>query len=367
MNAQPGDAVVRLLDVTHRYASVTALDHASFAFPSGCVIGLIGPDGAGKSSLLSLIGGARLIQAGTIEVLGGSMADERHRTSVCPRIAYMPQGLGKNLYPDLSVRENIEFFARLFGQSKEERKQRITDLLVSRVSHRSGMSVLVATAYMEEAEHFDLLIAMDSGKILTAGPPTAIKAAQGARTIEEAFIALLPEALRKRRHLFQIPPRRRFDAESVIGARRLTRRFGDFTAVDDVSFTIERGEIFGLVGSNGCGKTTTMKMLTGLLPATAGEAQLFGRPVDASDMATRMRVGYMSQSFSLYTELTVRQNLELHARLFRLPTGKAQARILDLINRFGLHDYLNQLTTDLPLGIRRGCRWLSPLSTSLRC
>ena len=110
----------------------------------------------------------------------------------------------------------------------------------------------------------------------------------------------------------------------MIAARDLTRRFGDFTAVDRVSFTIERGEIFGFVGSNGCGKTTTMKMLTGLLPATEGEALLFGRPVDAGDMRSRMRVGYMSQSFSLYTELTVRQNLDLHARLFHLPRDKAR-------------------------------------------
>ena len=102
----------------------------------------------------------------------------------------------------------------------------------------------------------------------------------------------------------------------MITARALTRRFGDFTAVDRVSFTIESGEIFGFVGSNGCGKTTTMKMLTGLLAPSEGEALLFGQPLDASDINARRRVGYMSQSFSLYTELTVRQNLELHARLF---------------------------------------------------
>ena len=105
----------------------------------------------------------------------------------------------------------------------------------------------------------------------------------------------------------------------------LTCRFGDFTAVDHVSFTIERGEIFGFVGSNGCGKTTTMKMLTGLLPPTEGEALVFGRPLDASDLSARSRVGYMSQSFSLYTELTVRQNLDLHARLFHLPARRGES------------------------------------------
>src|SRR5690606_1489887 len=121
----------------------------------------------------------------------------------------------------------------------------------------------------------------------------------------------------------------------AIAARSLTRRFGDFVAVDRVSFSIERGEIFGFLGSNGCGKTTTMKMLTGLLPASEGEALLFGEPLDARNLDTRRRVGYMSQSFSLYDELSVRQNLELHARLFRLPREQIPARIEEILERFG--------------------------------
>ncbi len=136
-------------------------------------------------------------------------------------------------------------------------------------------------------------------------------------------------------------------------ARDLTRRFGDFTAVDRVSFTIERGEIFGFVGSNGCGKTTTMKMLTGLLPATSGEAALFGQPVDGTSTALRRRVGYMSQSFSLYTELTVRQNLVLHARLFHLPADAARQRIATLIQQFGLAEHVDTEASALPLGIRQ--------------
>jgi ribosome-dependent ATPase len=139
----------------------------------------------------------------------------------------------------------------------------------------------------------------------------------------------------------------------VIITRDLTCRFGDFTAVDRVNFTIERGEIFGFLGSNGCGKTTTMKMLTGLLPPTEGEALLFGQPSDAGDIEARNRVGYMSQSFSLYTELTVHQNLDLHARLFHLPPAKTKVRIDDLVARFGLAEYLDKPTLDLPLGIRQ--------------
>ena len=375
------------------------------------MVGLIGPDGVGKSTLLGIIAGARQNQSGSVTVLGGDISDTKHRASVCPLIAYMPQGLGKNLYPDLSVRENIEFFGRLFGQSRDERQWRIAELLnstglapfedrpakklsggmrqklglccslihdpdllildepttgvdplsrrqfwelIDRIrSRRSGMSVIVATAYMEEAERFDWLAAMDAGKILAIGSPAELKAGSGAATVEDAFIALLPEQQRGGHQRLQIPPHRIVDTEPVIVARSLTCRFGDFTAVDRVSFTIERGEIFGFVGSNGCGKTTTMKMLTGLLPPSEGEALLFGQPLDARDMSSRYRVGYMSQSFSLYTELTVQQNLDLHAHLFHLPVEKAKTRIAELVRRFGLEDYLDQRTLDLPLGIRQ--------------
>ncbi len=404
-------AVAWLENVTQRYGRVAALDDVTVALPAGCMVGLIGPDGVGKSSLLSIIAGARRLQSGRVVVLDGDMTDAAHRAAVCPRIAFMPQGLGKNLYPDLSVRENIEFFGRLFGQSRSERDWRIAELLQSTElapfadrpakklsggmrqklglccslihdpdllildepttgvdplsrrqfwelidrmrSRRAGMTVVVATAYMEEAERFDTLIAMNDGKVLAAGSPADLKAQTRAATVEEAFIALLPEDIRAGHTKLKVPPHRIVDAEPVITARDLTRRFGDFTAVDRVSFTIERGEIFGFVGSNGCGKTTTMKMLTGLLAPSEGEALLFGQPLDASDINSRRRVGYMSQSFSLYTELTVRQNLELHARLFHLPAGKARTRLRELVDRFGLEEYLEQRTSELPLGIRQ--------------
>jgi ribosome-dependent ATPase len=403
--------VARLDQVTQRYGRAVALDNVSLALPAGDMVGLIGPDGVGKSTLLSILAGARRIQSGRVDVLGGDMADVAHRRAVCARIAYMPQGLGKNLYPDLSVEENITFFARLFGQSRAERQWRIAELLestglapfadrqakklsggmrqklglccslihdpdliildepttgvdplsrrqfwelIDRIrSRRSGMSVVVATAYMEEAEHFDFLIAMNAGRILATGSPADLKARAHAATVEEAFVGLLPEELRAGHHKLEKPPRRFAGAEPVIVAHDLTCRFGDFTAVDRVNFTIGRGEIFGFVGSNGCGKTTTMKMLTGLLPPSEGEALLFGKPLDARDMAARLRVGYMSQSFSLYTELTVRQNLDLHARLFHIPPKRAKSRLQSLIEQFGLADFLNQRASDLPLGIRQ--------------
>jgi ribosome-dependent ATPase len=403
--------VVRLRSVRHRYGRTVALDDITLDVPAGCTVGLLGPDGVGKSTLLGLVAGAKRMQDGAIEVLGGNMTSARHRGRICPRIAFMPQGLGKNLYPDLSVRENIDFFGRLFGQGRAERAWRIAELiestgmapfvdrparklsggmrqklglccalihdpdllildepttgvdplsrrqfweLIARMrGRRPGMSVIVATAYMEEAEGFDWLIAMNDGRVLAEGSPQALKEKAGVSTIEESFIALLPESVKAGYHPLEIPPRTKYDHELVIVARDLTCRFDDFTAVDHASFDIGRGEIFGFLGSNGCGKTTTMKMLTGLLPASEGAATLFGRPVDAGDMLSRTRVGYMSQSFSLYTELTVRQNLDLHARLFHLPKAKARLRVEELIRRFGLAGHVGKLAADLPLGIRQ--------------
>ena len=216
------------------------------------------------------------------------------------------------------------------------------------------MSVIVATAYMEEAARFDWLVAMDSGKVLATGTPTDLLEQTGALNLDAAFIGLLPEKERADYREVVIPPRSfEHDEEIAIEAEHLTVRFGDFTAVDDVSFRISRGEIFGFLGSNGCGKTTTMKMLTGLLPPTKGKAMLFGREVEAGDLATRRRVGYMSQSFSLYSELTVRQNLELHARLFGLAPKRIAARIDEMLDRFDLRDVVDGAPTSLPLGVRQ--------------
>jgi len=414
MSTAPGgdEVAARLQAVGLRYGKVRALESVSLDIPAGCMAGLIGPDGVGKSSLLSLIAGARAVQSGRIEVLGGDIADAGHRDAVMPRIAYMPQGLGKNLYPTLSVFENIDFFGRLFGHDRAEREHRIADLttrtglapfldrpagklsggmkqklgLCCALIHdpdllildepttgvdplsrrqfwdliggiragRPGMSVLVATAYMEEAARFDWLAAMDSGRVLATGTPQELLASTGTQSLEAAFIALLPESARRGHEAVVIPPRDASTDDAVaIEARHLTMRFGDFVAVDDVSFRIGRGEIFGFLGSNGCGKTTTMKMLTGLLPASAGEAWLFGRKVDAGNIETRRRVGYMSQSFSLYTELTVRQNLELHARLFSVPNEEIANRAEEMAARFGLAAIMDALPEALPLGQRQ--------------
>ncbi len=408
--------VATLRGVRLRYGKKLALDGIDLDFPAGRMVGLIGPDGVGKSSLLSLVAGARAIQEGRVEALGGDMASRRHRGRVCPDIAYMPQGLGRNLYPTLSVEENLQFFARLFGHDAAERRRRIDELtratglhpflerpagklsggmrqklglccalihdprllildepttgvdplarrqfwdLIGRI--RAGqprMSVIVATAYMDEASRFDWLVAMDDGRVLATGTPAELLARTGADELEAAFIRLMPEEKRREHRAVRIPPLPEAGdgddgAGVAIEAQGLTMRFGDFTAVDHVSFRIRRGEIFGFLGSNGCGKTTTMKMLTGLLPPTEGQAWLFGHPVDARDLAVRKRVGYMSQSFSLYGELTVRQNLVLHARLFHVPAAQIEARVEEMLARFGLHDVRDALPAALPMGMRQ--------------
>ncbi len=401
----------RLTNVTLRYRKTVALDAVNLEIPAGRMVGLIGPDGVGKSSVLALISGSRRIQEGRVEVLGGDMADAGFRRATCPRIAYMPQGLGKNLYSTLSVFENTDFFGRLFGYGKEESKRRVFELLKSiglerfpnrpagklsggmkqklclccalihdpdllildepttgvdplsrrqfwelidriRVS-RPGMSVLVATAYMEEAAQFDWLVAMDAGHVLATGTPAELLARTGAKDLDAAFIALLPEEKRTGHKEIVIPPRPAGDHEVIIEAQGLTQRFGDFTAVDHVSFRMERGEIFGFLGSNGCGKSTTMKMLCGLLPPTEGHASLFGQSVDADDINVRRKVGYMSQAFSLYTELTVRQNLVLHARLFHVPDDEIPGRVEQTAARFGLDQIMDALPDSLPLGQRQ--------------
>ncbi|MCW0180761.1 MAG: ribosome-associated ATPase/putative transporter RbbA [Zavarzinia sp.] len=404
------DSIAVLEGVGHRYGEVAALDAVDLAIPAGCMAGLIGPDGVGKSTLLALVAGVRKGQQGKVTVLGGDMADRRHRQASLTRVAYMPQGLGRNLYPTLSIFENLDFFARLFGQRRAEREARIAELvaatgltpfvdrpagklsggmkqklslccalihdpdllildepttgvdplsrrqfwdLIDRIrARRPGMSTLVATAYMEEAERFDWIAAMDDGKVLATGTPAEIRQKTGTETLEAAFISLLP-ADKSAAAGVVVPPRPADGGEIAIEATDLTCRFGDFTAVDHVSFRIERGEIFGFLGSNGCGKTTTMKMLTGLLSPTEGEARLFGQVLDADDMSTRHRVGYMSQSFSLYGELTVLQNLELHAQLFHLEAGAARARIREVLGDFDLVEVRHSLPDDLPLGIRQ--------------
>ncbi|MFP7571767.1 ribosome-associated ATPase/putative transporter RbbA [Marivita sp. S2033] len=407
---KPLAAAVQL--VSHRYGKVLALNEVTLDLPAGRMVGLIGPDGVGKSTLMALIAGAKKLQSGHVETLGGDMTSARHRANAGRRIAFMPQGLGRNLYHDLSIQENLDFFGKLFGLGKAERSTRIArlaratglaafmdrpagklsggmkqklglcaslihdpdfllldepttgvdplsrrqfwDLIDTIRADRPEMSVLVSTAYMEEAASFGHLVAMEGGRVLAEGSPDELMARTAKPTVEAAYVALLGGD-RADTSAAEIPAAKTKmePGPPAIRAEGLTKRFGDFTAVDAVSFEIARGEIFGFLGSNGCGKTTTMKMLTGLTPATEGKAWIFGQPVDAQNFDARHRVGFMSQSFSLYGELSVHENLLLHARLYHLGRTLTAQRMAELVPRFGLEPYLDQGAASLPLGVRQ--------------
>ena len=402
---------VSIQNLSHRYGKTLALDDVSLDIPKGATVGLIGPDGVGKSTLLSLMAGVKVIQDGRVEVLGGDMADKDVRRDLSHRIAFMPQGLGRNLYPTLSVYENIDFHARLFGLDGQERTRQIARLMeathlapfsdraagklsggmkqklslccalvhspdllildepttgVDPLSRRqfwalvddlrrehAGMTVIVATAYIEEAQRFERLLAMDAGRLLENKPTADVLADYGTDVLEEAYVKMLPPEKQQGSGGLDITP---FvpdpAAPPAMEAHGLTKRFGDFTAVDHVSFTIQKGEIFGFLGSNGCGKSTTMKMLTGLLEATEGTATLLGKPIDAGGLDTKMRVGYMSQAFSLYEELSVRRNLDLHARLYQMG-AKGAAAVEEALQQFDLADVADTAPASLPLGIRQ--------------
>lgn len=403
-------AVVEIRNLNHRYGKVAALTDIDMTLPEGGLFGIVGPDGVGKSTLLSLIAGVTTIQDGSVNVLGGNMAKKSHRKNICARVGFMPQGLGQNLYRDLSIVENIRFFASLFmiprriadarmdellaaTELAAFRDRRVADLsggmkqklglctilihqpdllildepttgvdplsrrnfwrLIRDMVHRKGnTTVLAATAYMGEAGDFDWLMMMDASRTFAAGTPSDLKDKARAGTLDDAYQTLLSG------DTIRLTARRQTrkelnDNEVVIEARDLTRRFGDFTAVDQVNFQIRRGEIYGFIGPNGCGKTTTMKMLAGLLAPTGGTARIFGEAVKAGSTKWRRRLGYMSQLFSLYSELTVEQNLNMHGRLFDLHRRELAARVDDLTAALKLTAHMDQPASDLPVGIRQ--------------
>lgn len=406
------NSLLKIESLSYKYKNSIALEDISLEIPAGMTVGVIGPDGVGKSTLLALIAGVKKIQEGSLVLFDGDMREELFRQRMRSRIAYMPQGLGKNLYMSLSIYENLLFFARLFGLEKKQREKRIVLLLkatglyefkeraVGKLSGgmkqklglccalihdpellildepttgvdplsrqefwgliekirsvQKNMSVIVATAYMQEAQLFDSIVAMDDGKILSFTTPKELLKQTATKDIDAAFIALLPQEKRLKHKELQREHKPISKENGIaIEARHLTMKFGDFTAVDDVSFSIQQGEIFGFLGSNGCGKTTTMKMLTGLLEPSAGEIELFSKTIKQNSLQMRRDVGYMTQSFSLYNELSILQNLRLHAELYGVATEDIEQRIQEVLTRFSLQKHALALAGDLPLGIKQ--------------
>jgi ABC-type multidrug transport system ATPase subunit len=470
--------VVRVQALVKRYRKQTAVDGASFSIGRGEIYGLIGPDGAGKSSLMKAIAGVLSFEAGTLHVLGEKIDSEAAAERVKGRLGFMPQGLGLNLYPELSVEENIDFFAELRDVPTAELARRKHQLLamtrlddfrdrpmkqlsggmkqklglvctlihepeliildepttgVDPVSRRDfwmiltqllrerGVTALVSTAYMDEAARFHRLSLMFGGQVLIEGEPDAIlrevpgalvtlvaepqvealrrlqtlfpqaeavgpglrvfvpgaapQAARaqveaqlaglqvgamqaGAPELEDAFIALLQQrqaagqagAQKSRLWLDGDPPK---GDGIAIAARELSRDFDHFRAVDRVSFEVRQGEIFGLLGANGAGKTTAIKMLTGILPPTGGAGTVAGADMRHASQAIKERIGYVSQAFSLYQDMTVTENLRLFGRIYGVPGSRLSERMGRVVALAGLSGVTAQLVSKLPMGIRQ--------------
>lgn len=220
--------------------------------------------------------------------------------------------------------------------------------------HMPEMSIIVATDYLDETQYFDRVIAMYGGEVLHDSSPFEFLEATDSKNLEEAFIKVLPQSLRDGHEVIEKPALIwEKEPKVAIIAENISKTFQDFTAVKPTSFKIYEGEIFGFLGSNGCGKTTTMKMLTGLIPPSSGMASLFGQDITEYSEKSKSNIGYMSQNFSLYTELSVVQNLSLHAHLFHLEPSEIEARIEESLEQFYLTEVRNSIAGNLTLGVRQ--------------
>jgi len=469
-----------------RYKKIEAIKSVSLSVKPGEIYGLIGPDGSGKSSLMKIIAGVLSYESGQLKVFGQSVDSEATAEIIKAKIGFMPQGLGLNLYPELSIDENINFFADLRDVPLAEREERKTLLMtmmqltdfrhramknlsggmkqklglictlihkpelvildepttgVDPVSRRDfwqilsymvrheKMTALVSTSYMDEAERFHSLSLFYQGQILAQGEPDQIlDSIQGwvalvqsqalfvcvqalstqftqahvfgkairvvaydisredfehqlksilARCpkshyqiesidLEDAFIGLLRPKNKNQtvKPVLDVTnPKSIFDANTLmIEAQNLTRRFGTFTAVDQVSFSIKSGQIFGLLGANGAGKSTVIKMLTGLLKPSKGRGQVSGADLNSSGQKIKENIGYMSQSFSLYADLTVVENLKLYGQIYAVPKQKLAERIQWALQMGTLEQEVHTLAGSLPMGLRQrlalGCALL---------
>ncbi len=464
---------LRLTGVTRREKGIAKalIEDVTLNIPAGCLASLVGPDGAGKTTLMRIAAGILQPQVGTVEVFGHEIYKEKDSGKASTLTGYMPQQFG--LYEDLSVMENFLLYADLFGLTDTERQERFTELLamtdLTRFTERpagklSGgmkqklglacallnrpplllldeptvgvdplsrrelwailkravgpgkMTALVATTYTDEAALCDAVFLLDKGRLTLTGTPEsiasrakdrtaliyssnlaprllqaklsdekscvldAVPAAGGVHVLLQENVTL--EAFAATHSDLKITPQtptledgwlasKSRDSEAalpismtqiasvgrvtdpVICAKRIVRRFGNFTAVNQTSFDVHPGEIFGLLGPNGAGKTTTFRMLCGLIEVTEGELEVAGCDVRKSRAASRRNLGYMSQKFALYGNLTSRENLEFFAGAQGLNEEVAKKRVDELLKDFDLKDCENCAAGDLPGGVKQ--------------
>jgi len=397
------------------YHGARAVEHVDLEVDHGQIFGLVGPDGAGKSTVLKILSGLSRPDQGTCRILGHDVLSDPE--SIRGLVGFMPQGLGLVLSGKLSVRQNIEFFADLYHVDPSLIERRKAQLLavtnlsefqdrlanqlsggmqqklalcctlihhprmlildepttgVDPVSRRDlwtilydlvmeeKITVLIATSYLDEAERCHRIALVHQGRILAEGDPVGLQAGTGKRELADIFTDLLASESEQHHHLranldrlarvpARVPGKK---DEPVIRVLELTKKFGNFTAVDRISFDIQPGEIFGFLGPNGAGKTTVIKMLCGILSATSGEGYIAGYHIVRQRRRLKNRIGYMSQKFSLYRDLKVRENLELYRSVY----GKQDHPVLDsaeLLDMVGLSGFEDRMTDELPVGLKQ--------------
>jgi ABC-type multidrug transport system ATPase subunit len=410
------ECVLDVRDLRRSYGwikPVEAVRGVSFRARRAEIYGLIGPDGAGKTSVIQMLAAVLRPHGGSASVAGLDVVTAAE--AIKHRIGYMPQGLGSNLYDSLTVRENIEFFRDLRKLPADVYRTNSAELLamtrlapfldrrainlsggmrqklalicalihlpdillldepttgvdpisrqefwqiIGRLVEERGATVLVSTSYMDEAERCHRIALMHAGRIVAEGTPddvrrgakgrTAAPAQSPQPTLEDVFLELLGGSDQTGKGIaFQtaVTPA----TGDPIDCRGVSRRFGTFTAVDRVDLSVRRGEIFGLLGPNGAGKTTLIKMMCGLLEPSDGRIAIGGIDVRTQRERVWTAIGYMSQRFSLYQDLSVNQNLQLYADLYGLP----RSAYGDLMAQLGLEPFASRLTRDLPVGVRQ--------------
>ena len=435
---------LRIEGVSVSYKKRRALHPVSFEAEGGEIIGFIGADGAGKSSLMHAISGVIRFE-GAVTYDGHTFGSPAGAEPVKKTLGFMPQGLGLILYDTLSVAEHLDFFADIRNIRRDETFRaykaqllhmaglsHFTDraagnlsggmmqklALICTLIHRpklllldepttgvdplsrmelweilkqvaaEGTLCIVSTAYMAEAEKMDRILLFDEGELIASGSAAAMLGSvapyvyapsdhplEGAITLKEATYSLAPLDLPRKQPtldaLFFVNRLKKGGAaeplpalersagrdlpEVIMQSRALTKRFDGFTANDAIDMTLRRGEILGLLGANGAGKTTFIKMLLGLLPIDEGELSLLGEQIHSAEDRRRLKakLGYVSQHFALYDELSVRENLLYFARMHRIDTAEAERRIARFAKTLGFEHYLEGMPPDLPIGIKQ--------------
>ena len=376
---------IEVNNVSKSYGKVKALDDVSFAVQKGEVFGLIGPDGAGKTSMYRILCSLLLPETGTATVDGFDV--EKQMREVRCRVGYMP---GKfSLYQDLTVEENLKFFATLFGTTVDEGYDSIKTIYsqierfkdrkagalsggmkqklalscalvhspsvlfldepttgVDPVSRKEfwemlatlkerGITIVASTPYLDEVRCCERVAFLDQGKIRGTDTPEVI--------LEQFREIFNPPGIEQEKQI-------EAKDENVIEVSHLVKAFGNFHAVDDISFTVKKGEIFGFLGANGAGKTTAMHMLTGLHQPTSGTGRVCGYDIRTEYEQIKRHIGYMSQKFSLYEDMTVAENIRLFAGIYGMNDKEIARKTDELLERLKFTEHKNDLVGSLPLG-----------------